>query len=271
MWQSPDGRIKKLSLVSGHFGVKPDFNSVCKIIVKECYPDVEYFNCFTKLTEVVIGDNDGDFGRILDICLMTMHEKETAKFNISLDCDFSIVIYLEELIFKGFIYEWKAREIYDLALYHKNKGVELFKDIKTNREAAFRFTKALKLILLIPLDVQEPPTEVDGLPVTEINQLKCNLYNNLSSCYFRKGCWPMVIDICKKVFQFDNGNVKALYKIGVAYKNDRNFELAEQALNKVLEIEPHNKAAVENLIFVKKELKQAEARCNNIVKKMFKA
>ncbi|KAJ8935385.1 hypothetical protein NQ314_012796 [Rhamnusium bicolor] len=153
-------------------------------------------------------------------------------------------------------------------LQHKEKGIKFF-NAKDNKEAAFRFTKALKIVLSIPIDVEGTSSIVDGVSLIDINKLKGNLFNNLSSCYFRNQYWAMVINLCTKVLQFDRDNVKALYKIGVAYENDRNFEEAKAAFCRVLKLEPQNKACAEHLACVKSELKKADIKVNNMVKKMF--
>ncbi|KAJ8925964.1 hypothetical protein NQ315_009817 [Exocentrus adspersus] len=265
-WTSPDGRIQKEILRDGKWGDKPSEGSQCTITITNS-PFLEQFTG----TVVTVGDNDGVLWRTLDTCLGTMFVGEKSKFTLSLsDTSITLVLELVDLVFNGFIYNWDAKRKYELALHHKEKGNALFK-AKDNIEAGYRFTKALKILLSIPIDVEEPPQSIDGVALSDIKKLESNLFNNLSSCYFRNQSWVMVIHLCTKVFNFDPGNVKALYKIGVAYQNDRNFEKAKDAFCKLLQLEPGNKAAAEQLDCVKEEMRREEVKVNNMMKKMFTA
>lgn len=265
-WTSPDSRIQKEILREGTWGGKPSEGSQCTITITDSHFLEEFTN-----TVVTVGDNDGDLWRALDICLGTMFVGEKSKFSLNLhDSNITLVLELVDLVFGGFIFQWDSSKKYHLALRHKEKGNEMFKN-KNNKEAAYRFTKALKILSSIPIDIEQPPEIIDGILLTDIKRLKCNLYNNLSSCYFRNQSWIMVTALCTKVFIFDPDNVKALYKIGVAYQNDRDFDKAKEVFCRVLELEPGNKACAEHLDYIKDELRQAEIKVNKMVKKMFTA
>ncbi|KAJ8958681.1 hypothetical protein NQ318_016406 [Aromia moschata] len=265
-WTSPDNKIQKHILCKGKWGDKPSEGSQCTITITDSPLLENYTN-----TVITIGDNDGDLWRAIDIGLTTMFMQEKAKFIITLnDSSISLTLELVNFTLNSFIYELDALRKYTLALHHKEKGIKFFSE-KNNREAAFRFTKALKILLSIPIDVERPPEIIDQVKLSDINNLKSNLYNNLSSCYFRNQSWTMVIDLCERVFRFDMDNIKALYKTGVAYENDRNFEKANVAFTKLLQIEPENKAAVEHLAYVKNEMRKSEIEVNKMVKRMFHA
>lgn len=262
-WTSPDGTIQKELLKEGEWSKKPSEGSHCTITIKES-PLLE-----DTTRVLVIGDNDGELWRSIDSCLCTMFVGEQSKFHITVgDSTISLTLELVSLVFNGFIFEWNAKKIFDHAMHHKEKGVHFFK-LKNNKEAGYRFIKALKLISCVPIDVEKNPENIDGVPLKDINYLKAKLYNNLSSCYLMKNRWENVIELCNKVLSFDPTNIKALYKLGVAYKNDRNFEKAFEVFNKVIDLEPQNKASAEHLINVKGELKKAEIKVNNMMKKMF--
>lgn len=262
-WISPDGKIKKDLLKSGVWSRKPIEGCQCTVTIKES-PLLEDTNRL-----VVIGDNDGELWRSIDTCLSTMFVGEQSKFHITIgDSTISLTLELVSLVFNGFIFEWSAKKIYDHAMHHKEKGVHFFK-LKHNKEAAYRFTKALKMVSCIPIDVENRMESHVDVPLKEINYLKAKLYNNLASCYLRNNHWDNVIELCNKVLSFDMCNIKALYKLGVAYKNDRNFEKALEVFNQVIDLEPQNKASADHLNSVKGELKKAEAKVNNMMKKMF--
>lgn len=262
-WISPDGKIQKELLKEGEWSKKPSEGSECTIIIKET-PILE-----DTRRIVIIGDNDEELWRSIDNCLCTMFVGEQSRFHITVgNSTLSFTLELVSLIFNGFIFEWNIKKIFDYAVHHKEKGVHLFK-LKNNKQAAYRFTKALKLISCVPIDVEGKSENFDSIPLKDINSLKTKLYNNISSCYLKNSQWDIVIELCNKVLSFDPSNIKALYKLGIAYENDRNFEKAFEAFNKVIDLEPQNKASAEHLNNVKNELKKAEIKVNNMMKKMF--
>ncbi|XP_060523840.1 FK506-binding protein-like isoform X1 [Cylas formicarius] len=264
-WTSPDGKISKKILVPGKWGNKPTENSKCEIQIESSSAELEKY-CNSSF---VIGDTGNDMERLLEICISTLHLHERSYFTIDLSGQNKICfnMHLTKLEFDSYIYEWNAKKKYNLAMVHKKKGKDFF--VKQNYvEAAFKFVKGLKIISSVPIDIQNPPTIVDGVTVSDIRELKMKLYNNLSSCYFKRQCYEIVINLCNKVLNFDDNNVKALYKLGVAYENDKNFEKADEMLTKVLDIEPQNKACAEHLANVKQNLRNAQHRMNDIMRKM---
>lgn len=261
---SPDGNITKQVLIKGNWGLKPSENSKCTITITECSSLNDINNYL-----IIIGDTDGDLWRSVELCLITMEIGEKSKFLI-LDSGKSIYLVIEllDLEFDGYIYDWNTTKKYNLAMHHKEKGNQLFKE-NNNKEAAFRFIKGLKIIHSILIDVESIPLSIDDVLVSDITNFKATLYNNLSSCYFKNGLWEAVINLCLKVLSYNSNNVKALYKLGVAYEHDANYEKSFEAFTKLLELEPGNKACTDHLNLVKNKLKKADIRVNNMVKKMF--
>uniref|UniRef100_A0A6P7G7W2 Tetratricopeptide repeat protein 9C-like n=1 Tax=Diabrotica virgifera virgifera TaxID=50390 RepID=A0A6P7G7W2_DIAVI len=256
--------IKKEIIEEGQWGDKPDENSKCTITILDYFPLKDIINTITT-----IGDADGDLWRSIQNCLLTMHVGEKSKFVIKCsDNDVSLVIILVDLVFDGHIYEWPTNKKVELALCHKEKGNVLFK-LQNSKDAAFRFIKGLKILHSIPIDAEQPPDTIEDVPISRINNIKETLYNNLSSCYFRNKMWEKVIPLGKKVLTYDPNNAKSLYRLGVAYENCRDFERSFDALSKLLQLEPDNKACCERLSIVKVELRKAEIRVNDMVKKMF--
>lgn len=263
-WESPDGKIKKTIVKEGADGFKPYENSVCKIRISNCSVDVEKYNN----NSVIIGDNDFDFGRLLDKCLVSMKVGEQCKVVFNLNDEVNFDLHLIEFESRGFIYEWTAKNKYELALHHKAKGVDFFKQSEY-LEASHRFGKALKILCSIPIEVEGAPLEIDSIKVTDIDELRYNLYGNLASCYLKVKDAQMTIELCDKVLAFDGSNVKALYKKGMGYVEEKEFEKARDILLTVLEIEPGNTAAKEKLAFVNVKVKERKAQVNAMIKKMF--
>ncbi|CAH0551824.1 unnamed protein product [Brassicogethes aeneus] len=256
-FDSPHGRIGKEIISPGLFGSKPIENSIC---------DINHVD-LNESIKITIGQQDSDFGRILDVCIPTMSKGETSKFTVK---EYSFTLLLHSFTEGKYIYQLTPEDKYNLALKHKDVGVDLFKNNR-NKDAASRFSKALKYLHSIPIDVAKKPVELDGILVKDINTLKGTLYNNLASCYFKNQSWTLVIDICNRVINYDKDNVKALYKLGVSYKHDKNYEKSYESFKRVLELEPNNKACGEHLKFVESQLKESQKNINDLVKRMFVA
>ncbi|XP_023018539.2 peptidyl-prolyl cis-trans isomerase FKBP35 [Leptinotarsa decemlineata] len=256
--------MRKEIMRSGVWGNKPSEGSFCTITITNSPLLEEYTNSVT-----VLGDNDGELWRALDFCLSTMNVGEKSLFSLDLNgSTISLVIELTKLDFKGFIFQWSASEKYTLSVHHKEKGNCFFKSNNT-KEAAFRYSKALKIICSIPIDVEQTPNEVDGVPISNISSLKSILYNNLASCYLRVENWGRVYDLSNKVLEYDSCNIKALYKMGVACEKERDFEKAYKILTNVSQMDPGNKACNEHLSIIKEEIRNENIKVNIMTKRMF--
>lgn len=266
VWESPDKKIRKVVIRVGESGLKPYENTSCKINISNCDLDVvrEYYG----VRDVIVGENDSEFGRLLDKCLQTMNRNEEANVTFKLNVgDVSFSLHLMDYTLKGFIYEWDAKQKYELAMHHKEIGNRLFKDRYV--DASHRFGKALKILCSIPIPVQDPPEIIDTVKVHDIEQLKANLYNNLASCYLKNGNNETVTELSEKVLTYDPNNLKALYKTGLAWCNERDYEKAREYFQKVINLDPSNKVAKEKLAYVNVKFQEAEAKVNSIIKRMF--
>ncbi|GJQ66260.1 hypothetical protein Trydic_g4311 [Trypoxylus dichotomus] len=136
-------------------------------------------------------------------------------------------------------------------------------------DASHRFSKAIKLLSSIPIAVDEPPTIVDGLTVSEIYSLKAILCNNLSSCYLKHHDYDIVIELCKKVLEQDDRNVKAMYKLAISYFEVHDYHKALEKLECVLKLDPENKAATDKMKDFVQKVNETNARVNAMFKKMF--
>lgn len=266
IWNSPDGLINKRVFKNGEWGPKPTENCECYIAISNVTKgtiDVEKYNN----AAVVIGDIDTAFGRLLDICLQMMHSGELSNVQFNLDKPVQFTLELKSFQSKGLIYEWSAKEKFDLAFHHKTRGVALF---NTNvSDASHHFSKGLKLLASIPIEIDDPPVEKDGVELREILKLKVNLYNNLASCYLRAKEFDHVIYLCQKVLAEDRDNEKALYKIGVAYYEVHEFEQANSCIKQLLEIDPDNKPASDKLKMIKVKLDEENLKSKDMVRRMF--
>lgn len=260
---SPDGRIKKIIVREGDWLDKPTEGSRCTYNICD--------NKSLPITnkEVLIGDADGSLYASIELCLRTMHVGEESIFEfMELGESVKITMELVSLVFNGHIFEWDSKQIYEYAQYHREKGRQ-FWTVGKKKDAGYRFTKALKLICLIPIDVENEPEIIDNVPLKDIINFKISIYNLLSTCYTNCELWPQVISYCERLLDLDDNNLDALYKAGVAYKYERNLDKALVCFQKILKLEPQNNAALVYLNVVKEEMTEEKVKVDSMIKNMF--
>lgn len=277
IWVSPDKRIKKVFIEQGISGQKPSDNTICTIEINsiEFKNNIssEYVTDITKYPiSLIIGEANTALDREIDKCLQTMFKAEKSFVTIyfpNSNNEVTFILKLCDFEHRGFIHKWNAKEKCLIVKKHKEKGIELFKDNRF-KDASYRFSRGLKLILSIPIPVDEHVEEIDGISLHDIDKFKANLYNNLASCYSKEKIFETVIELCNKVLTMEENNIKALHKRGFAYAETRDFEKAKNDLTKVLELDVDNKTAKEKLQLVHSKISQQEAEFASMVKKMFR-
>ncbi|KAF5271747.1 hypothetical protein FQA39_LY08070 [Lamprigera yunnana] len=248
-------------------GLKPTEN--CK-----CYIKVSNNTSLEELIELeevgfyIVGQSNSEFQRFLDNCLLTMHTGEISNITFHLEIDYNFILELVNFETEDSIYKWTAQKKFNLAMTHKTKGVELFNESRFV-DASFRFGRGLKILCSIPIVVTKPASEINGLKLSDINSLKKNLYNNLSSSYLKCNRYKSVLEICEKIFEMEKDNVKALYKQGMAFCEMGDYENSQKSFLNVLSLEPNNKAAAGKLKFVNVKVAEGNVEMNAIIKKMF--
>lgn len=271
-WVSPDNKIKKRIIKNGYFGPKPTENAVCDVIISDVSEDCssEYLENMENL-KIIIGEANTAIDREIDKLLLTMFRNELSEITLNLENEINFVIKLLGFESKGIIYNWPAEEKCKLALNHKECGVKLYREGR-HKDASHRFSRGLKLLLSIPIPVDEKKEnieKVDDVTIPELESCKVNLLNNLASCYAKENNHDNVIDLCNRILEMDMENLKALTKRGTAYADNRDFERAKNDFTKILEIDGNNKTVIDKLFFVNNHIKKQSIDCDNMVKKMF--
>jgi len=77
----------------------------------------------------------------------------------------------------------------------------------------------------------------------QINNLKLPIQINLSLCYFKINDVKKSLDYANKALEIDPRNVKGLYRRGLAYAENSQWEYSLADYEKVLELDPGNAAA----------------------------
>jgi FK506-binding protein 4/5 len=224
---------------------------------------------------LIIGDSDTDIDRSLEGCIQTMLQMEVSLMILTLPPKslnetslkaktVKCKVHLKEIHNKPYIFEWNHSMKYELAMCHKERGVELYRSGRT-RDAFLRFSKALKLLItIIPVESDTAAQQRD-----EVVCLRVMLCNNIASCHLQCKNYCHVIEMCNKVLFLEPNNVKALFRRAVAYMETQEFDQAKKDFNQVQRLEPGNAAARDKLQELKKWQKKSDAKMAAAIKKMF--
>ncbi|XP_043489147.1 peptidyl-prolyl cis-trans isomerase FKBP4-like [Polistes fuscatus] len=283
IWESRDKTIRKEILKKGVCLNKPTERCECQIVIQDI--NVTGMNItdlknqlHTEILDdiektITIGDANSEIDRKIERGIQYMMVAEESLFTICIS-DFSkkgdvIVTFIVMLkYFKPFkaIWNWTPEEKYEIALKYKEVGVKLFKETR-HIDAFHKFSKACKILITLEpiLDL-----ELDKSLENNINALRITLYNNLAGCHILNQNYEYVIQLCNKILDKDKNNVKALYRRGVAYGKLKNIENAVPDLKKVITLEPHNVAAKEQFLIYNQKLQEANQKCKDMVKRMFR-
>lgn len=87
-------------------------------------------------------------------------------------------------------------------------------------------------------------------------------YCNRAATYSRLGDFQRAADDCKLSLRYDPRYSKAYGRLGIAYSKLNKLELAVDAYQKALELEPNNQDYVNNLNVAKQQLQDAASSAN---------
>ncbi|XP_015185367.1 PREDICTED: 70 kDa peptidyl-prolyl isomerase-like [Polistes dominula] len=283
IWESRDKTVRKEILKKGICLKKPTERCECQIVIEDI--NVSGMNItdlknqlHTEILDdiektITIGDANSEIDRKIERGIQYMMVEEKSLFTIcisDLSTKESIIVTFTLMLkyFKAFkaIWNWTPEEKYEIALKYKEIGVKLFKQTR-HIDAFYKFSQACKILITL-----EPiaDLELDKSLENNINALRITLYNNLAGCQILNHNYEYVIELCNKILDKDKNNVKAFYRRGVAYGKLTNIENAVSDLKKVITLEPHNAAAKEQFLIYNEKLQEANQKCKDMVKRMFR-
>jgi peptidylprolyl isomerase len=159
------------------------------------------------------------------------------------------------------IYEYTDDEKMEVALKNKEEGTALFK-AKDFQGAAMKYEEACKY-----LDDEDTLEVVEGA-----RELMTTCKLNAAQACISAGHYSFALEKCNYVLGVDAGNIKALYRRGLARNHTGNPEGAIEDLNRVLELDSANAAAKNELLRAKKQIadakKKEKAAYGNLFSKM---
>ncbi|CAG5990351.1 tetratricopeptide repeat protein 9C isoform 1-T2 [Menidia menidia] len=164
-----------------------------------------------------------------------------------------------------------AKSVWDLleeAAQMKTEGNAFYRE-KNIRSAIGRYHRALLVLRSLDSDVmasvkgfgpEKPPLTADQEAVLRNTQVDC--YNNLAACLLQRQSVDhgRVLEYSLRVLQWRPGNVKALYRAGVATLEMGDAQAAKQYLSQACREQPNDAN-------VRKYLHKAEERLNQELQK----
>lgn len=158
-------------------------------------------------------------------------------------------------------WEMNAKEKLEQAAIVKEKGTVYFKGGKY-MQAVIQYGKIVSW-----LEMEYGLSEKES-KASEAFLLAAFL--NLAMCYLKLREYSKAVDCCDKALGLDNTNEKGLYRRGEAQLFMNEFESARGDFEKVLEVNPHNKAARLQISVCQRKAKEHNERDRRVYANMFK-
>lgn len=196
------------------------------------------------------------------------------------------------------IYKWTSMEKITEAQLVYDTAVKLFKAQRIF-DAFWLFRQALVLCYIIAsmIEIQDNAnqsnkksliddaqiTNGDQLAKNETELLKEKCISNITACHFQWANHQHVICLAnERLTEMSEGKtteeafgknikMKTLYRRGVAHAEKNNYELAISDFNNVLDIEPSNAAAIQQLKAVRAKRQTSDVQMSQAMKKLFQS
>lgn len=278
---SSDELVKKTVIQHGKL-IKPQDGSVCSLLIEDVQTFPEGVNLQAYNSDILtgnpeitmtVGESLSEVDRQIERAVKWMGESEVAVISVVLsplpEEETSYLVKLKVTLtqhkpFKP-IWQWTPEEKFDCALKYKVVASDLMKRLGI-KDAFHRYSKAVKIIISMePID----DLELDEEFKKKISDLRLNLYNNMAMCQLKCNNYDHTITLCTKVLQKDENNVKALYRRGCAYGEQKNVEKALNDFQRAYEIEPFICDVRRKFLNYQKKWTEAKEKSDDIVKKMF--
>ena len=220
------------------FHIRPQDGAVCKINIDTDNTELEEYPV-GKEFEFTIGESKSSLGDKIEDKLKTLKAGEKGTVLVkegeeaNKESSFTVTLCQFENCIPS--YQLNNEDKFERAKYHKDRGVEHFKNGKN--EYAFRsFSKALKLLIsMLPRD--KLPEMISG----EYDTLRVQCYSNIAACQLKEESYDFVVANCSKVLGIEPNNVKCIYRRAKAYFGLKKYELCKSDVVKGLRIEPKSK------------------------------
>ncbi|POI34319.1 hypothetical protein CIB84_001929 [Bambusicola thoracicus] len=160
-------------------------------------------------------------------------------------------------------WEMDTKEKLEQAAIVKEKGTMYFKVCDTGAGAGSRASGRLEQVLVhLTGSSREKESKAS-------DSFLLAAFLNLAMCYLKLREYTKAVECCDKALGLDQDNEKGLYRRGEARLLMNEFELAKCDFQKVLEVNPQNKAARLQISICQKKTKEHNERDRRIYANMF--
>ncbi|EDO43207.1 predicted protein [Nematostella vectensis] len=173
----------------------------------------------------------------------------------------ALITYIIDLKhFENFKEAWELSndEKITTALKVKDKGTKFFKDGKY--KIACRQYAVVIRVLEGYFDEEEEKA---------VDPIKCAGHLNIAACHLKLGNNFKCIKACNKALDIDKENIKALFRRGKALLNLKDYEKSKEDFTQVLELDPKNREAREQLKIVNGMLKDHHQKEKKLYSNIF--
>jgi tetratricopeptide (TPR) repeat protein len=91
----------------------------------------------------------------------------------------------------------------------------------------------------------------------------------LAQCYLKLRNYERTIKNCNEVLQIDSENIKALFRISIAYRSLQQFDQARIYLNTAINIEPYNAEIIDEAQRLDRAIEQYKKNEQKLYYRMF--
>lgn len=271
---SKDGGVMKHLVREGQGYATPNDGATVTIKYKGFYSDTQF-----ESREVTFIQGDGDEQGLvkgIEVATKKLKKGEIVRLDISskyaygkegclekgIPADAKLVYEVEMVTFE------KARESWEMNATEKLEESKIVKEKGTTYFKNGSYKKALTYYKKI-VSFLEFETSLSDEEKKEKDQLMLAAHLNMAMCHLKLKNYVEVDDECGKVLEKDPQNVKGLFRRGQARLERNDYDIAIADLNQVIELEPDNKAAKNQLALCKHRQKQFYEREKKIYANMF--
>lgn len=273
--EDKDGGILKSQIKKGEGYINPKEGASCEIHIVgrhngKTFDDRDVSFVIGEGSEVGITDGveqalkkmkKGEHSRLLVKSKYAYHSNGCPQHQIPPNADLEYEVELKKFEKGKESWEMDTAEKLEQAEISKTKGTEFFKANKFN--IAVKYYKRIDEYL-------KSEDSLQGDEAEKRKNLLLAAHLNLAMCYLKLKEDYQACQSCNDALQIDAKNEKGLFRRGTANLNLQNFDLALTDFNTVLEIDPQNKAAKNQIVVTNQKKKQLREREKQMYSTMFK-
>lgn len=271
-----DRTFLRKTLVAGKGWDTPNEGCILHIHIKGWYDDdVVFQDAEVKFPLGEGTSKDYNVPKFVEDLLDHWKKDEVARLNIAAknafgaegNADFGVppnkdLVYVVKLINferQRDIWEMNNTEKMNQSEMYKDKGNKYYK--KREYELALKFYERM-------LDFIEYDLCMEGEEEHRRHRIMVVGYLNKAQVCLNLGKNLEARRVCEKVIDFDNRNVKAYFRRGQSFVNTKDWGQALADFEKVVELDPDNKAARNHILICKQRIKEQSSGDKDLAQKM---